>query len=70
MPASLPNAISIETDISDQIKYLGIAMYLWMNKTNNYGGFTEAVVIQHYCYHLLGIPLSDSLECPGIFKIE
>lgn len=70
MPKQQSSSASTETQISDQIKYLSIIIYLWMNKTNNWGGFTKAAITQHYCYHLLNILLSTQLTSEDLDKFD
>ena len=70
MPKPQTSSASIETQISNQIKYLGVVIYFWMDKTNNWGGFTKAAITQHYCYHLLNIPLSTHLTSEDLDKFN
>lgn len=60
----------VENQISDQIKHLSVAMYLWMEKTNNWGDFTKAAIVQHYCFYLLRISLAAPLNPEHISKFE
>lgn len=60
----------IESKISNQIKYLSIVFYLWMESTNNWAGFTKAAITQHFCYHLLSLPLSIQLTSEDLDKFK
>lgn len=67
MPARLED---LEAKISAQIKYLAVVFFLWMKKTDNWGGFTKAAISQHYCYHLLNILLSAQLTSEDLDKFH
>ncbi|MBI5398987.1 hypothetical protein HZB07_00020 [Candidatus Saganbacteria bacterium] len=60
----------IETEITDQIKRLGIAQYLLMLKSGDWAGFSKNEVSQHFAYHLLNLPLSISITSKHLEDVE